>query len=317
MENYFCDLIQAGKGFGTPYFIMSRSTSHYHLRTRVGRTKTTRCPELASHAQDRPESGDGSDPLDAATVDTPVVTVTNSGGSAGTPGAGNANDLNHHTSNFSLVDGTYKFYNFNKCKLNECKVHCRNNNLILPLNHVKSTVCNKNFSILTNSNLSCKSNNIVYLITCSVCKIQYVGETGRNFDIRMSEHIKFIERKSKNMRIYQHFTNDEHFTDNNGNILPTNKRLRFQIIESIKSVNLSDGDARKLRLNRELYWISKMKTAYPLGLNEKIEGHGLFGNASDPSFTKYNLYKVVNDCEIKKKKKNRCKNKKKGNINDE
>ena len=220
-------------------------------------------------------------------------------------------------SNFSLVDGTYKFYNFNKCRLNECKVHCRSNNLILPLNHVKSTVCNKNFSILTNSDLSCKSNNIVYLITCSVCKIQYVGETGRNFDIRMSEHIKFIERKSKNMRIYQHFTNDEHFTDNNGNILPTNKRLRFQIIESIKSVNLSDGDARKLRLNRELYWISKMKTAYPLGLNEKIEGHGLFGNASDPSFTKYNLYKVVNDCETKKKKKKRGRNKKKGNINDE
>ena len=38
---------------------------------------------------------------------------------------------------------------------------------------------------------------------------------------------------------------------------------------------------RKRRIERELFWISKLGTAHPLGLNDKVSGFGLHGNLSD------------------------------------
>ncbi len=39
---------------------------------------------------------------------------------------------------------------------------------------------------------TCKTENVIYLITCKKCKKQYVGETYREFNIRMKEHLRYI-----------------------------------------------------------------------------------------------------------------------------
>ena len=60
--------------------------------------------------------------------------------------------------------------------------------------------------------------------------------------------------------------------------------LRFQIIEKIKTddiLNQDQGLIRKGRLERELYWIAKLRTAYPLGLNDRLQALGIAGNAPD------------------------------------
>ena len=74
--------------------------------------------------------------------------------------------------------------------------------------------------------------------------------------------------------------------------------MRFQIIEKVKTEDLSDSNTiRKRRIDRELFWISRLRTAHPLGLNDKVSGLGMHGNLSDPRFVDYNMYRVVNVCE--------------------
>ena len=49
----------------------------------------------------------------------------------------------------------------------------------------KSTTYNKIFNIKTNCN---STNDLIYLISCKLCSIQYVGESGQNLRDRMNNH---------------------------------------------------------------------------------------------------------------------------------
>jgi len=44
-------------------------------------------------------------------------------------------------------------------------------------------------------NITCKTKNIIYLITCTKCNIQYVGETGRCLSERLTDHRSNIKNK--------------------------------------------------------------------------------------------------------------------------
>jgi len=57
-------------------------------------------------------------------------------------------------------------------------------------NQFKSTTNNKTFKLQNNFN--CGSTNLVYGITCSLCNIQYVRETGDTIRIKMNRHISNI-----------------------------------------------------------------------------------------------------------------------------
>ena len=88
-------------------------------------------------------------------------------------------------------------------------------------------------------------------------------------------------------------------TDEAHRSVPVEKRLRFQIIEKVRTDDLPSQDPgviRKRRMDRELYWISCLRSVYPLGLNDKVEGFGMHGNATDVRFSDYNMYSVVNFC---------------------
>ena len=58
-------------------------------------------------------------------------------------------------------------------------------------NDIMCTVTNKSHQVPLN--VDCHTKNVVYVLTCSICKKQYVGETKRNFFLRYREHVAGIK----------------------------------------------------------------------------------------------------------------------------
>ena len=94
----------------------------------------------------------------------------------------------------------------------------------------------------------------------------------------------------------------------------------LKITKNVKNVpyvqNQDQGLIKKRRLERELYWIAKLRTAYPLGLNDRLQALGISGNATDRDFKDFNCFRIANILDTKpKKNRGRRKAKKKGNVN--
>ena len=94
----------------------------------------------------------------------------------------------------------------------------------------------------------CHTTSVVYLATCSKCKIQYVGQSGRRFYDRIMEHLRYIKKGINAL--------GEHFKDK-----CDSKYLLVQVIEKVTP------DSVTLREQREKYWIEKLDTKKPYGLN--------------------------------------------------
>ena len=73
-------------------------------------------------------------------------------------------------------------------------------------------------SYTVNHRLHCNSRNVVYLISCKVCGLQYVGSTTTKFRLRFNNHKSRLRahstmsaaNKDKDDTIYKHFHSDEH-----------------------------------------------------------------------------------------------------------
>src|SRR5206468_3073062 len=117
-------------------------------------------------------------------------------------------------------------------------------------------------------NLDCSSDNIVYLITCSKCKLQYFGETSNPLRVRMNAH-RYCIRFNKDTPIGIHFNSKNH------NI----SHLQIMPIEKIKTNNIND------RRSREYYWQLTLGTIFPKGLNNfLIDMRLLFQNLNLNSY---------------------------------
>ena len=97
----------------------------------------------------------------------------------------------------------------------------------------------------------CQTIGIVYLATCSNCKKQYVGQTNRRFYDRMMEHLRSITNGTNAL--------GEHYLNSNCE----SKDLLVQVIEKV----LPHSEA--LLLQRESFWIHKLDTQIPYGLNSR------------------------------------------------
>ena len=101
---------------------------------------------------------------------------------------------------------------------------------------------------------NCKSKNVVYLITCTKCNKQYIGETGQPLHKRINGH-----RSDWKHRRFQRAPVAEHFT------LPGhdfNSHVALCCLDH--DINWSDS-ARKAR---ETYWIRRLNTLQPHGINK-------------------------------------------------
>lgn len=104
---------------------------------------------------------------------------------------------------------------------------------------------------------TCDSRFVVYILKCP-CGLLYVGETSMRMKDRLSKHKSTIRKQNLLLPIPLHFYDKKH------NI----SQLRYQIIEGV-SLPRRGGDRNKLLLKREAYWIHRLQTMEPRGLNRE------------------------------------------------
>ena len=66
---------------------------------------------------------------------------------------------------------------------------CQFQNKFIPVNNILSTTTNRLYKCIVpagSTYVNDHSSNVVYLITCNRCKLQYVGETSQNLNKRFN-----------------------------------------------------------------------------------------------------------------------------------
>ena len=132
----------------------------------------------------------------------------------------------------------------------------------------KSSITGTNFDININNNHNlhpCKLDCVIYLITCSNCGIQYVGKTKQKLVQRFRGH-KHCSKMKKDQILYKHFNTDCKF-----------ENAKFRIIERTNENDL---------LSREDYWMKKLMSIYPFGLNDQVSQ---IGNMTRQNFVNFNF----------------------------
>ena len=120
----------------------------------------------------------------------------------------------------------------------------------------------------TNEMYDCHSSNVVYLITCKGCSVQYVGETFQELHHRFNEHrsrIRNFNKSSSTTILVDHLNGpckDAGFEVNIIEKLPGNGQDK----EGRMDTNMSHK-----RREREAYWMKELRTVYPFGLNNRCE----------------------------------------------
>ena len=111
----------------------------------------------------------------------------------------------------------------------------------------------KDFTWKLNKRISCKSFNIVYMITCKKtnCNQKYIGESERTLQHRISEHITYIRTKNQSQATGHHFNLPGH-------------SLHDMEVMGLEIVNSKDTLYRK---ERESYLIRKFNTFHK-GINK-------------------------------------------------
>jgi hypothetical protein len=104
---------------------------------------------------------------------------------------------------------------------------------------------------------NCTTQNLVYMLTCNVCNHQYVGQTKRQFKIRIGEHLADIRHK-RDSPVSLHFNRESH----------TVNSLRCEIIEALKG-DPESASSNTLRDRREQFWIHQLQTKHPNGMNKR------------------------------------------------
>jgi len=129
-------------------------------------------------------------------------------------------------------------------------IKCKACNYITESKIFTSSHYNRSFTLYHNFN--CKSANIIYVITCRYCKLQYVGETARPLGQRITDHVSAI-KLHKDTPIGLHFN------------LPGHLLKHFSIM-AIEQINNYDKQTETRRL-REIRWQNTLGTFHPIGIN--------------------------------------------------
>ena len=111
--------------------------------------------------------------------------------------------------------------------------------------YVKSTAIftsnqtNKIFHIY--HSLNCKNKYVIYLLKCSICKIQYAEKSKTPFQIRLKNHRKDIKDPSA-ISACKHFNSNSHDFNTHG---------KCTIIEQLRNITSLSTEILKERLKKE------------------------------------------------------------------
>ena len=136
-----------------------------------------------------------------------------------------------------------------RCRI--CKLHMETGT------EFRSKTTGQSYSI--NYNLNCNSSNVIYLLSCKKCGLQYVGSTKTKFRLRFNNHksrlrshnMLSINEKDNDDIIYKHFWSPGHSGIDDVNV---------QIIDKV-------SNEKELR-DKEGQWAYKINSISPNGLND-------------------------------------------------
>ena len=112
----------------------------------------------------------------------------------------------------------------------------------------------ENTHVPVNSTVNCKSSNVIYGVHCKKCeKVLYVGETSTKLYTRTQNHLSAIRNKRTDQPVAAHFNSETH-------------SITDFVVVGLEQVWKKDTTYRRLR---EQYWISRLKTMEPSGINKQ------------------------------------------------
>ena len=101
---------------------------------------------------------------------------------------------------------------------------------------------------------NCRTQNVVYLISCGKCGKQYVGETKGPLNIRMNDHRDDLRHKRfERSPVGEHFCSSGHDFISHASVCCLDSKPEWT------------DNARK---SRESYWIRRLNTLQPSGINK-------------------------------------------------
>ena len=124
--------------------------------------------------------------------------------------------------------------------------------------------------IIPNSSvyINCHSANLIYLLTCDSCGLQYVGETVQKLSKRFAGHrsgLKMPDKYGTCKILTAHF--------NTGVCKGSSYKVQFveKLIGNGRTKRKAiDPEHTALRKKRELYWMLELRTIFPYRLNDRI-----------------------------------------------
>lgn len=107
---------------------------------------------------------------------------------------------------------------------------------------------------------NCNTKMSVYLLIC-VCQKRYIGSTCRKIKVRIQEHRSYIRHQVLEAPLVHHFVNMNH----------TDSDFKFLILETLAQKPREHRALDMELLRRETFWIFKLNTVVPNGLNLDID----------------------------------------------
>ncbi|XP_078544821.1 uncharacterized protein LOC144829499 [Lissotriton helveticus] len=132
-------------------------------------------------------------------------------------------------------------------------VQCNN---VIVTNTVKHPYTGE--TIITKHNADCNTMNVIYAIKCP-CGLLYIGKMERKVKTRISEHKSTIRNKNPNSSLAVHWDLNRHSI----------AQVKFQVLEVV--VPAPGKNNTKCLLQREVFWIKRLDTQDPKGINDRVD----------------------------------------------
>ena len=125
------------------------------------------------------------------------------------------------------------------CRTDRRCASCRHYGKFAPI--IESTNTGETF--LIRQHITCRTANVIYVITCVKCKQQYVGETSNCIRTRANQHRSDITTGNKNIPTVRHFKacGLQHF--------------QLTVVERVRRLDV------ETRRARESFWIERIRPA--------------------------------------------------------
>ena len=128
-----------------------------------------------------------------------------------------------------------------------------------------ATGCEYNVDLQHHYDAPCQYKKAIYLITCSNCDLQYIGRTKNTIRERANGHRSSSKKKKGcSQLVHRHF-NPNVMKANECPSLEEESRCTFQENAKFNIIETVENDCELP--DKEYYWIQRMDTNYPNGLN--------------------------------------------------